>query len=325
MRTPRPAIIDRVTSLLLLLAGLGAIVIGWLLVGRLGARARVGRILAATPIVPVDEAIRLAQGGSPRYVGVGGRVDSDREFLDEHARPLVLRRSRLELRTGSRWQVVADVRDVVPFEIAGGLASIGVDGGALDEGLVVVMRESEGTAGEIPDRVPQGTPASTPARLHVELLSTVDHALALGVPTLDEAGHPILRPGLGRPLVLTTLEPAEAMRMLAAAHWTSTRAGAVLMGGGVVTALVGVVWAADRRGGLTCRPTRAVIPGRCAGSGSAPASPSRLPGWRAPRASSRRPQPPRRAPSATREAAVRGLASSAIHSPLLSSWRSWQS
>ncbi len=231
------------TSLLLLVAGLAAIILGWLLVRRLGPRARVGRILAATPVVPVDEAVRLAQDGSRRYVGVGGRVDSDREFLDEHDRPLVLRRSRLELRTGSRWETVADVRDVVPFEIAGGLASIGVDGQVLDEGLIVVIRESEGTAGEIPDRVPPGTPESTRARLRVELLSTVDHALALGVPTLDEAGRPILRPGLARPLIVTTLEPAEAMRMLAAGHRTSTRAGALLMAGGTVAALVGLAWA----------------------------------------------------------------------------------
>jgi hypothetical protein len=230
-----------VTSLVVLAAGLALFAAGWLLVRRLGARARVGRILASTPIVPVDEAVGLASG-APRYVGVGGRLDSDHEFLDEHDRPLILRRSRLELRSGSRWRTVADHREVVPFGLAGGIATIAIDGEALDAGLVVVIRESGGTAGEIPDRVPDGTPAETPARLRVELLSTVDHALALGVPTLGGDGQPVLRAGLGRPLILTTLEPAEAMRVLASDHRTSTRVGALLMGFGLLAAVTGLAW-----------------------------------------------------------------------------------
>ncbi len=241
---PARAIIDRVTSPLLLIAvGVVALVAGWLLVRRLGPRARVGRILASTPIVAVDEAVRLAASGTLRYVGVGGRLDSDQEFLDEHERPLCLRRSRLDLRSGKRWRTVTDNRQVVPFGLAGGLATIAIDGDALDEGLVVVVRESEGTAGEVPDRVPEGTPPATPTRLRVELLSTVDHALALGVPTVDEDGSPILRPGLGRPLILTTLEPAEAMRLLAVDHRTSTRVGALLLACGALSTLVGLGWA----------------------------------------------------------------------------------
>ena len=236
------AIIGRVTSLLLLVVGLAAIGVGWLLVRRLGARARVGRILASTPVVPVDEAVRMAGDPAPRYVGVGGRLDSDHEFLDEHERPLILRRSRLELRAGSQWRTVADVREVVPFGLADGLATIGVDGEALDEGLIVVIRESEGDAGEIPDRVPEGTPEAMPARLRVELLSTVDHALVLGVPSLGADGQPVLRAGRGRPLILTTLEPPEAMRILAASHRTSTRVGALLMAVGALVAVAGLAW-----------------------------------------------------------------------------------
>ena len=232
------------SPLLLLAAGAVSLVAGWALLRRLGARGRIGRILAATPVVPVDEAVRLAQAGSPRYVAVGGRLDSDAEFNDENDRPLVLRRSRLALRTGRRrdWAVVADVREAVPFWIAGGLAVIAIDETALDEGLVVVARESEGTAGEIEDRVPEGTLPETPARLRVELLSTVDHGLALGVPRMDPIRGPILRSGLGRPLVLTTMEPADAMRVLAEGHRTSTRAAAVLLTLGVVGVGSGLVW-----------------------------------------------------------------------------------
>jgi hypothetical protein len=237
--------IPAVSPLLLIAAGLVALVAASVLLRRLGPRGRIGRILAATRVVPVDEAVRLAQAGTARYVGVGGRLDSDAEFTDENDRPLVLRRSRLALRTGQRggWTVVTDVREAVPFWIAGGAAQIAVDETALDHGLVVVTRESQGSAGEIEDRVPEGTPPATPARLQVELLSTVDHALALGVPILDPVRGAILRPGLGRPLILTTMEPADAMRIIAEGHRAATRAAAVLLASGLTGLGVGLVWA----------------------------------------------------------------------------------
>src|SRR4051812_38329724 len=178
---------------------------------RLGPDARIGRILAVTPVVPVSEARELASRGANRYVGVFGRVDAQEPFEDDAHRPLVLRRTRLELRRGSRWHAFEDNRDVVPFEISEGLDRIAVDGHALDSGLVVVQRESVGTAADIADRVPEGTPPQVPARLRIELLTAVDHALVLGVPAVDPEVGPILRPGLGRPLVLTNLEKDEAM------------------------------------------------------------------------------------------------------------------
>ena len=50
---------------------------------------------------------------------------------------------------------------------------------------LVGSREREGTAAEIPARMPDGTPAGTPVRLRVEQLSSVDHAIACGVPVRD--------------------------------------------------------------------------------------------------------------------------------------------
>jgi len=232
-----------VTPLLLVLAGLAALVAGWLLMRRLGTGARIGRILAATPVVPVARAIELAGQGSHRYVAVGGRIGSAEEFEDEAGRPLVFRRTRLELRRGSGWTAVEDRREVVPFDVAGGLETMAVDADALGEGLVVVTRESEGTAGEIPDRVPPGTDPATPVRLRVEHVSSIDHALVLGVPSVDPERGPMLRPGLGRPLVLTTLEPAEAMRLLAAGRRGATIAISALLAGGLVTLAAGLLWA----------------------------------------------------------------------------------
>ena len=240
---PRYAIIDPVIPILLIVGGMLAVVAAWWLLRGMGPGARVGRIIAATMVVPVSRAVALAGEGTPRYVGVMGRVDAAESLEDEDQRPLVLRRRRLELQDGRRWTAFEDVREVVPFEISEGLDRIAVDGEALDEGLVVVTRESAGVAGDLGDRVPDGTDPATPARLRMDLLSSVDHALVLGVPTVDPDRGPILRPGLNRPLILTNLEPKEAIRMLADGRRGTTRAISLLLGGGTAAVLGGVAWA----------------------------------------------------------------------------------
>jgi hypothetical protein len=232
-----------VIPLFLVLAGVVALAAGWWLLRGLGPRARIGRILAATPVVEVGRAVEIARAGEARYVGVGGRLDAEEPWDDESGRPLVFRRSSLERRDGTRWIPFETDRRLVPFEVSGAVDRIRVDGDALDEGLIVVTRESSGTASEIPDRVPPGTPPETPIRLRVEHLSAIDHALALGVPQMDAAG-PILRPGLGRPLILTTLEPAEAMRLLATGRHGTTRLISVLLAGGATVVAIGLAWLA---------------------------------------------------------------------------------
>lgn len=227
---------------LVLVGGL-VLAAGWLLMRRLGPGGRIGRILAVTPVVPVAEAREIASRGAARYVGVLGRIDAEEPFEDDAHRPLVLRRTRLELKRGSRWEAFEDDRQVVPFEISEGLDRIAVDGDALDHGLVVVQRESVGTAADIAARVPDGTAPATPARLRIELLSAVDHALVLGVPVLDPERGPVLRPGLGRPLVATNLERDEAIRLLGYGRQGTVRMITILLAGGAVGILTGLVWA----------------------------------------------------------------------------------
>lgn len=229
--------------LVLVVAGGFAVAAGWWLMRGLGPGARIGRIVASTRTVPVAEAVAAASAGRPRYLGVTGRVDAADEWEDEDHRPLVLRRRRLELRRGSHWVAFEDHREVVPFEISEGLDRIAVDGDSLDEGLVVVTRESVGTAADLADRVPDGTDPATPTRLRLELLTSVDHVLVLGVPSMDPERGPILGPGLNRPLILTNLESKEALRLLAAGRQGTTRAISLLLGGGVVVILGGLVWA----------------------------------------------------------------------------------
>jgi hypothetical protein len=231
-----------VIPLVLVLAGGLALAAGWLVMRRLGDGARLGRILAATPIVEVAQARAIAERGVPRYVGVLGRIDAEDEFEDEHHRPLVFRRTRLETRTPSGWTAIEDRREAVPFELTETLASIAVDTDALDDGLIVVSRESEGMAADIPDHVPADLPPSTPVRLRIQQLSSVDHAFALGVPVVDPARGPMLRAGLRRPLILTNLERDEALRLLAGGRRALAGATSVLLAAGIALVVLGVAW-----------------------------------------------------------------------------------
>jgi len=202
-----------VPPLIPFVAGLATLLVGVFVLRTYGPGYRVGRLLAATRSVTIAEALALANGPA-RYVRVSGRIDAEDEFEDDAHRPLVFRRTRLQLLTDGTWVSFEDRRERVDFEIAEGLDAIGVDDAALDVGLVVVSRESVGTAADVADRVPPGTAPTTPVRLRIEQVSSIEHAHVLGVPSLDAAGEPRMSAGLGRPLILTTLEPDEAMRVL---------------------------------------------------------------------------------------------------------------
>ncbi len=225
-----------------LIAGLVALCAGALLLRTYGTNYRVGRLLASTPVVDVAEARRLAANG-PRYVAIEGRIDSETDFEDAMHRPLVFRRSRLQLRGRDGWTSLDEQRERVPFEIREGLESIAVDDAALDAGLVVVVRESEGTAADIADRVPSGTPPATPARLRIEQVSSVEHAIVVGVPMLDPSGAPAISAGRGRPLILTTLDRPEAMRILARGESRRPAVALASMVGGLVLVSAGLAWA----------------------------------------------------------------------------------
>ena len=231
------------TPLLFIVLGFVALGAGALVLRSFGPRYRLGRLLAATPSVSIAEARELASG-PPRYVAIRGRIDAEDEFEDDAHRPLVLRRARIQLRRGSDWVTVDEHTVAVEFEVREGLDAIGVDHAALDSGLVVVPRESVGTAAEAPDRVPQDTPPDAPMRLRVEQVSAVEHAVVLGVPVVGPGdGLVRMTAGLGRPLIVTTLETPEAMRILAADGPRRPLVAALALGLGLVALTIGVVWA----------------------------------------------------------------------------------
>jgi len=232
-----------VSPLVPIVAGLLVLATGILILRSFGPNFRVGRLLASTPQVTVAEAIAMA-AGSARYVRIQGRIDSETDFEDEHHRPLVFRRTRLDLRGGRAWTTFDDRRERVPFEIREGLDGIAVDDAALDQGLVVIPRESVGTAADAPDRVPAGTSPATPLRLRVDQVSSVEHAIVLGVPVSGGNGQPMITAGRGRPLILTTLEQDEAMRVLAHGETRRPMLALVCIAGGLGLVAVGLGLAA---------------------------------------------------------------------------------
>ncbi|HYX10633.1 MAG TPA: hypothetical protein VE817_01550 [Candidatus Acidoferrum sp.] len=243
------------TPLLIAAAGLGALIAGGLVLRSFGPAYRIGRLLTTAPEVTIAEANAIAAEGRAAYVRVAGRIDADDEFEDDAHRPLVFRRVRLEVRTGRAWRPFEDHRRSVPFVVNEGLDSIGVDVDALDAGLIVVPRESVGRAADMPDRAPDGVAADTPVRARVDQVSSVEHAIVVGYPVAvappdgPRADTPPvvnaqLTAGRGRPLILTVLEPPEAMRILAGGDATRTRLAAGLLGAGAILILGAVAWAA---------------------------------------------------------------------------------
>jgi hypothetical protein len=232
-----------VTPLIPIAIGLVALAVGVAILRTFGAKYRVGRLLAVTPVVPVAQARELASG-RPRFVAVRGRIDAEGEFEDDAHRPLVLRRVRFQLADGRGWRTVDEHRQSVDFEVREGLDAIAVDHAAIGAGLIVIPRQSVGTASDAPDRVPPGTAPDLALRLWVEQLSSVEHATVAGVPAIDPAsGTPRMTAGLGRPLIVTTLERDEAMRVLAADAPRRPVIAAIALAIGLVAITIGLAWA----------------------------------------------------------------------------------
>jgi hypothetical protein len=227
--------------LVLALLGVVALTAAALLLRAVGPAYRVGRLLAATPAVTLAEALDMARQGDARYVRVNGRVSSEEEFPDEHDRPLVYRRRRLEVSAASGWREVSDEREAVPFGLELRSDFIAVDGAALDEGLVVIGREALGTAADLPPELSRELDPATPVRLWVEQVSAVEHATVAGVPVAGADGQPVLTAGLERPLILTTLELPAAMRVLARGRRRLVVAAAIMLLVGPALLAVAVV------------------------------------------------------------------------------------
>jgi hypothetical protein len=256
-----------VTPLLLLEIGLAVLAIGVAALLSFGPRYRIGRLLASVPRVSVGEALAMAAVSQPRYVRIDGRIDSDEDFEDADHRPLVLRRTRVEARMGAsrRWRTFEHSHEAVAFQLNEGLDSILVDEAALDAGLVVVTRQSVGVAGDLGDRL-AAVSANVPTRVTIEQVSSVEHAIALGVPVQGPDGKVRLTAGRGRPLILTTLEIPEAMRILTGGAVGRSRLVAACLAGGATLVLAGAIWwivaaVTNPAVALAASPIASILPG----------------------------------------------------------------
>ena len=212
------------------LAALGTalIAIGAWAVRSGGPRTRAGRLLASlSPITP-SEALKLGSRlASGRYVAISGGIDAAEIFEDENHRPLVYRRERVLIADGGSWREIDRSVRWLPFSVSDAHGSISVDGDALGEGLIVVVRQWEGSVTELAAaerdfaddasrRLVAAIAASDPqraARVALEQISTIDSATVAG--RLD--GDRLTADG-GRPLILTTLERSEALRLIGASR-----------------------------------------------------------------------------------------------------------
>jgi hypothetical protein len=235
-----------VIGTVLILTGVLLGVAGWLLLRRPGSGWRIGRLLAAAPQKTLAEARAIATAGDAAYIRVHGRIDSDEEFPGDRGLPVVFRRRQLQHRSGrSGWQTFDDERLAVPFGLSERGERIDIDVDALGDGLVTVPRVSEGSASELPEDAGSAPlpdlPPDTAVRLRIEQVTTVDHATAAGVPRLDPDGRLALGPGLSRPLVLSILDPDEAMRVLGSDRRRSLQAASGLLAAAAIVIFLGLL------------------------------------------------------------------------------------
>ena len=205
--------------------GAALILFGLLLSRRTDARTRAGQLLAGlSPISPTD-ALKLAalRGDAAPYLAIKGSIDAPEIFEDENHRPLVYRRERVSIADEGGWRVIDTAERSLPFVVSDPSSSISIATADLADGLVVVERRWEGSVAELhvagreyqsPETAAlvAALAVSDPtrgARVGLEQISNLDRATAAGQLIDGE-----LRAGAGRPLVVTTLERAEALRLL---------------------------------------------------------------------------------------------------------------
>ena len=205
--------------------GAALILFGLLLSRRTDARTRAGQLLAGlSPISPTD-ALKLAalRGDAAPYLAIKGSIDAPEIFEDENHRPLVYRRERVSIADEGGWRVIDTAERSLPFVVSDPSSSISIATADLADGLVVVERRWEGSVAELhvagreyqsPETAAlvAALAVSDPtrgARVGLEQISSLDRATAAGQLVDGE-----LRAGAGRPLVVTTLERAEALRLL---------------------------------------------------------------------------------------------------------------
>jgi hypothetical protein len=209
----------------IVIVGAALVVLGFFLSRRTDVRTRTGQLLAGLSPISPTEALRLAalRSDAAPYLAIKGSIDAPEIFEDENHRPLVYRRERVSVTDEGGWRVIDVAVRSLPFVVSDPSSAIRISTADLADGLVVVERRWEGSVAELhaasreyqrPETAAlvAALAASDPtrgARVGLEQISSLDRATAAGQLVDGE-----LRAGAGRPLVVTTLERGEALRLL---------------------------------------------------------------------------------------------------------------
>ena len=197
-----------------------------------GTRTRAARLMAGVAPVSPREALLVGDG---HYLAVSGNIDAAEAFEDESHRPLVYRRERVLIADGSAWREIERVVRSVPFVISDGEHVLAIDAAQLGDGLVVIERQWDGSVAELAAahrdyQNPESatlvaqlatTAPTAGARVILEQISTLDRGTAAGL----LRGGALTAGGAGQPLVLTTLDRREALRILGSGQRASLAAG----------------------------------------------------------------------------------------------------
>ena len=250
----------------IVIVGAALVVLGFFLSRRTDVRTRTGQLLAGLSPISPTEALRLAalRSDAAPYLAIKGSIDAPEIFEDENHRPLVYRRERVSVTDEGGWRVIDVAVRSLPFVVSDPSSAIRISTADLADGLVVVERRWEGSVAELhaasreyqrPETAAlvAALAASDPtrgARVGLEQISSLDRATAAGQLVDGE-----LRAGAGRPLVVTTLERGEALRLLGSERRgrlaSSTVAlallalGTLLLLGGIALALATPALGAD--------------------------------------------------------------------------------
>ena len=197
-----------------------------------GTRTRAARLMAGVAPVTPREALLVGDG---HYLAVSGNIDAAEAFEDESHRPLVYRRERVLIADGTTWREIERVVRSVPFVISDGEHALAIDAAQLGDGLVVIERQWDGSVAELaaahrdyqnPEsaalvaQLASAAPTAG-ARVILEQISTLDRGTAAGL----LRGGALTAGGAGQPLVLTTLDRREALRILGSGQRASLAAG----------------------------------------------------------------------------------------------------
>ena len=119
----------------------------------------------------------------------------------------------------------------MPFQVNEGLASIGIDGPPSTSAWSSCRGRRSGRPPRHRGMLPEDLDPATRVRLRVEQISAVEHATVVGTPGPRSGRPAVLTAGRGRPLILSTLEPAEAMQLLSGGRNRAMVVAILLVGG----------------------------------------------------------------------------------------------